>query len=666
MTTLKALHGKLYAGNPHVCFDEGKVALAAKPSRGSQQTLSGIILAGVVITCAASALADYTINSDTTYGDGSMVTWGADPFTGNFVSDFSSDVDSLTFANRIHLNGNNVVFNVPLGKTLYLPGGVASTTASKDSNVGGEIVRVADYRGTLVVSNGIDKTRLSLKFGTTVIDDGNRSGVTNVLNYCNVWNVATVVFNGGAYESYGEIYMGSLLTFSITNCYLKKVANSAHNGALNVGNGTFRAVNSVVDFLNGATLTIGGIYSSDTAQKATYEMDGGTLLVYGRVYVGKYGTGTFNFKGGIVKYADYSQDWPQIIGDASSAIGTLNISGGEWQVWGAPWGANDGKCSVEIGRNGSGTVNVAGTGVFSLVPGDAGSKNCRAKIYVAKNAGSTGIVNLNEGGTFLTWGYGLIGGEGTSSLVFNGGTFRKPSEATTGGNYVETNLTIVAVGAKGGVVDTGNKNMKFCDPIVDLDPTAESTGFFSKRGSGTLTFYGENTYKTPTRVEAGKIALADDGAFSPNSTLYVDAGATADFASASQTIGGIGTLAGTLANVTDLVFAGETQPGGAETVGSTALSCDSLTFAEGSKLVVDVDAGGNCDILSVTTSSPIDISNLTIEVHDIDGVSRIGPVLSATNGLLGKPRLVGSKRKTVSVVGGKVYLAKPGFCLILR
>lgn len=314
----------------------------------------------------------------------------------------------------------------------------------------------------------------------------------------------------------------------------------------------------------------------------------------------------------------------------------------------------------------AGTVNVAGTGLFSLVPGDSASKNCRAKVYVAKNAGSSGVLNLNEGGTFMTWGYGLIGGEGASSLVFNGGTFQKASGATTGGDWVETNLTTVAVGPKGGVVDTGGRDMKFCDPIVDLDPTAESTGFFSKRGSGTLTFYGENTYKTPTRVEAGRIALAGDGAFSPNSTLYVDAGATADFASAVQTIGGVGTLAGTLANVTDLVFAGETQPGGAGNVGTTAFSCASLTFAVGSKLVVDIDAGGNCDILSVTTSSPIDISNLTIEVHDIDGVSRIGPVLSATNGLWGKPRLVGSKRKTVSVVGGKVYLAKPGFCLILR
>ena len=35
MTTRKALNGKPYAGNPHVRFDEGEVAPAATPRRGS-------------------------------------------------------------------------------------------------------------------------------------------------------------------------------------------------------------------------------------------------------------------------------------------------------------------------------------------------------------------------------------------------------------------------------------------------------------------------------------------------------------------------------------------------------------------------------------------------------------------------------------------------------
>ena len=82
MTTLKALHGKLYAGNPHVRFDEGEVAPAATPRRGSllytnvksyvvnpharfrpQSILA--IMAGVVFALTASADVAWSLNGGT-------------------------------------------------------------------------------------------------------------------------------------------------------------------------------------------------------------------------------------------------------------------------------------------------------------------------------------------------------------------------------------------------------------------------------------------------------------------------------------------------------------------------------------------------------------------------------------------------------------------------
>ena len=56
MTTGKALNGKPYAGNPHVRFDEGEVASAATPRRGSLLyigKLSAIIAAAAVNAAAA-------------------------------------------------------------------------------------------------------------------------------------------------------------------------------------------------------------------------------------------------------------------------------------------------------------------------------------------------------------------------------------------------------------------------------------------------------------------------------------------------------------------------------------------------------------------------------------------------------------------------------------
>ena len=46
MTTGKALNGKPYAGNPHVRFDEGEVASAATPRRGSLLYTTGKALNG--------------------------------------------------------------------------------------------------------------------------------------------------------------------------------------------------------------------------------------------------------------------------------------------------------------------------------------------------------------------------------------------------------------------------------------------------------------------------------------------------------------------------------------------------------------------------------------------------------------------------------------------
>ena len=68
MTTGKALNGKPYAGNPHVRFDEGKVATAATPRRGSllykttAKTLAA--LAAICVATAPSPSFADTVTSD--------------------------------------------------------------------------------------------------------------------------------------------------------------------------------------------------------------------------------------------------------------------------------------------------------------------------------------------------------------------------------------------------------------------------------------------------------------------------------------------------------------------------------------------------------------------------------------------------------------------------
>ncbi|MBO7683663.1 MAG: hypothetical protein J6T51_02940, partial [Kiritimatiellae bacterium] len=59
MTTGKALNGKPYAGNPHVRFDEGEVASAATPRRGS--LLYSYVTVG---TIKSLNLSDHTFKLD--------------------------------------------------------------------------------------------------------------------------------------------------------------------------------------------------------------------------------------------------------------------------------------------------------------------------------------------------------------------------------------------------------------------------------------------------------------------------------------------------------------------------------------------------------------------------------------------------------------------------
>ncbi len=55
MTKGKALDGKPYAGNPHVRFDEGEVAPAAAPRRGSLLYKTATLFAALAVVGAACA-----------------------------------------------------------------------------------------------------------------------------------------------------------------------------------------------------------------------------------------------------------------------------------------------------------------------------------------------------------------------------------------------------------------------------------------------------------------------------------------------------------------------------------------------------------------------------------------------------------------------------------
>lgn len=647
--------------------------------------MNKVVHSVIAAICSMSALADYTITSDTVYDDGSQVTWGVSPFTGNFIFDFSGGGDTLSFANRILLDGNNVQFPVPNEKTAYLAGGLTNNVAySKDNNATSPGALLREYssseKGTLVVSNCFHKIRLGLAAGTTVFENPS-PGITNILYYADISRGSTVVFNGGGIRIQGELYLQNGTVTMNDVDFFKAGSTSFPNGTIKLDHGVFNANNTTISGGVLSALHLGGVYSGSPGIVEMNIDNGSTMFLQGGIYIGRYsgtGRGTLNLKSGSISTfkpgnVNSFSDQHHFIGYAADSDGTFNISGGEYRIIGPHLSADADKVSVSIGYDGTGVVNVFGTGRFLIdrFSASSNSNRSRARVILGENSGSSGTLNLNEGGTFSTFSWhGIIGGSGTSAFVFNGGTFEAAGGSinTPGSavNLVETNVDTVAVGPKGGAVDTKDNDFHFMDPIVDLDAMTAPEGFFAKRGSGTLIFHGANTYRAPTRIEAGGIAFADGGALSPNSVLWVDSGVTLNLSgSAAQTVGGLAGK-GAVANVA-LTTAGNIYPGGTNEIGTLTLSACSLTLASGARLVIDVDAQGNCDRLVVTgASAPLDISNLVVEVVG-DDADAIGPIISCDAGVTGKPQVIGTHCKLVSVSSnGDVSLSRLGFMLILR
>ena len=149
--------------------------------------------------------------------------------------------------------------------------------------------------------------------------------------------------------------------------------------------------------------------------------------------------------------------------------------------------------------------------------------------------------------------------------------------------------------------------------------------YFRKKGAGTLTMTGANTYTTGTAVDAGTLKLAS-GTTLPATEMWAESGATLDLNGTSQTareLGGTGTIKGGTLAVTDTI-----QPGGRKTVGT--LTVDGTTLTSGT-LVVDIGANGASDCLAATGT--LDLSNLSLALSDVTALdeTKIYTIATATS-----------------------------------
>ena len=246
--------------------------------------------------------------------------------------------------------------------------------------------------------------------------------------------------------------------------------------------------------------------------------------------------------------------------------GSLTKTGG----WLAIGNSNNGTGTLTVKDSGTvtsdGDLNVSDVGTSSgtlTIQDNAVVTNTGNGVYVAKNNGTTGTVNLN-GGRLIAKGVYGNGSTGVGTFNFNGGVL----QAGTGVNPVfMSGIDNVIIMAGGATIDT-SANTAAIDQLISEDAAGRT---LTKVGTGTLLLNSFNTYTGTTSVAAG-------------------------------TLGGTGAVAGAVL----IGAAGNINPG----VTTGTLYVDSLAFVAGGKLTIDLAAA--TDTIAVTNSLNLTHSSLVL------------------------------------------------------
>lgn len=399
--------------------------------------------------------------------------------------------------------------NTFTGKT-YVQGGTLRLT-------GGGIGAVTPA-GNIFIREGEMRLENSavVNTGGNFISIGERLGETGTLTLrdSSSWTT-TGDFNVSDVNSTGILNVRDNALLNATNFFVGKVGASV--GIVNFSGGTI-AING-----GGGDVRIGGINSSDTLAQGTINQSGGTFLVNRNFQLGANGVGTYNHSEGTFQ----STAGFTVLGRFVSGQGTWNLSGGTIDTSAPAAGA-----AVIIGEEGSGTLNVSGTGNVIARDLSVGHNNGVGEINqtggtvnltdigvaaglnyaqagVVLGGGALGNIN-NSGGTYRLGGgtlntNAITRAVGRGDFVFNGGTLRP---ITTNTAFMQ-GLTSATVRAGGAIIDTGGNDINIGQSLShDEALGATRDGGLTKIGAGTLSLHGANSYTGATTISAGTLKLA--------------------------------------------------------------------------------------------------------------------------------------------------------------
>jgi len=335
---------------------------------------------------------------------------------------------------------------------------------------------------------------------------------------------AKETFTGNLFIANGTVVIDS--GGSITNGSFDDVGVDTNDNAALILRGT-GALSTTSDFNVGDIgSSAGTLYVSNSATLTANQFFVGSANLAGST-----ANGVVNQGGGTINQVSTAVGAFAIGGRASvSGVGVYNMNGGTLNA-----GAG-----IRVGGTGAGTLNING-----------GQVNASQGINIARIAGSFGTNNLN-GGVLST--FNVATSTGTNAVFnFNGGTllanFSPPAAWFAGGI-----LTYVQSG--GSIIDSSNNNVTISVPLLAGSPS----GGLTKKGTGTLTLTGTNTFTGGVTNTAGTLflnspstyagGLSANGGILQMTTASTIQGATSISNNATLSISQIGSATATLGNLT--------------------------------------------------------------------------------------------------------------------
>lgn len=436
-------------------------------------TLNRSGLADKIIFGLASLLALTTFTAqavDRTWGAGSAGAGnrdfsGATNWTGNIVP-VGTDNAILVNGNTVAITTSQTVNDIRAGDTGTANSAYNQTAGTVTLNGWFRLGLSSGSTGNYTISAGT----LAVAPASSQLSVGEGAGGTGILTVS-----GGTLFKGG---SGGTFWVGK-----------------AGTGTVNLsGTGTINATNN----------TQIGDRATATTATGTFNQSGGTNNCFGELWVGN-GTGgtagnvgTYNLSGGVLN----ANNW--------LAIGR-NVAQGLFTMTGGTFNKNAGGnlTLAGIGTTQTGTLTQSGgaltntatetwigetaIGIYNL------SSTAVARLGLLRlglNTGANGTVNL-DGGTLTI--NSMNNGTGSGTFNFNGGTLT----AGIATNAFMTGLTAANVKAGGAIIDDGGFAITIAQALL------ASGGGLTKKGIGTLTLSGANTFGGITRITAGSLSLTN-------------------------------------------------------------------------------------------------------------------------------------------------------------